>query len=305
MTTSFKACEICGERDWTEIYVGPVRDGPFGSLAKGGTVARCGGCGADRLSEASCAPPEIYESDAYREKLQQGLDTRAYFAEHDRLQIHTLLALWPRALHGATVADIGCAGGSFLDHVAGLAARLIAVDPSPVYRKSLLERDYEVFPYTDDAVKACRQVVDLAVSIQVIEHTVDPRAFLADIRPLIAPGGSLLISTPNRDDILMELLPQEYPSFFYRVVHRWYFDARSLATCASLAGYVVERTRHLHRYSLSNAMAWLRDRRPTGDSRIAGIEPLADDLWRSYLESTGRSDCLYMILRPTDGQLPV
>lgn len=130
----------------------------------------------------------------------------------------------------------------------------------------------------------------------------NPRAFLEEIRPLISSSGSLLISTPNRDDILMELLPEDFPAFFYRVVHRWYFDAKSLADCARRAGYSVAQTRHVHRYGLSNALAWLRDRRPTGRARLAGIEPLADGLWRDYLEATGHSDCLYMLLQPAGGE---
>ena len=303
MSNLFENCEICGERDWTERYAGPVRDGPFGCSVDGGVVARCGGCGADRLAEASCVSESIYESDAYRKKLQQDLAAEAYFAEHDHLQIHTLTTLWPQSFHGLTVADVGCAGGSFLNHVAGLAARVIAIEPSSIYYASLAERGFEIFPYARDAAKTRARAVDLAVSLQVIEHTVNPRVFLEEIRPLIAPGGSLLISTPNRNDILLELLSVDFAAFFYRVVHRWYFDAESLAECASRAGYVVGQTRHVHRHDLSNALAWLRDRRPTGRSRLAGIEPLADGLWREYLEATGRSDCLYMRLWPANGDV--
>lgn len=301
MSGLFEACEICHGDDWTERYAGPVRDGPFGSSLEGGVVARCGGCGAERLSEKFCTPEAYYERDAYRRKLQQDLSTDAYFADHDHLQIHTLNTLWPRPLHGATIADIGCAGGSFLDHVAGLARRVIAIEPSAIYHESLADRGFEVFPYARDAAAACARSVDLAVSLQVIEHTVNPRVFLEEIRPLIGRGGSLLISTPNRNDILMELLPREFPAFFYRAVHRWYFDAGSLAECARRAGYSVAEIRHVHRYGLSNALAWLRDCRPTGMARLAGIEPLADGLWRDYLEATGRSDCLYMLLQPADG----
>ena len=138
-------------------------------------------------------------------------------------------------------------------------------------------------------------------SLQVIEHTANPRAFLAEIRPLLSKTGSILISTPNRQDILMDLLPDDFSKFFYRVVHRWYFDAEALADCARRAGYAVLSTRYVHRYGMANALAWLRDRRPSGMARHPAIEPMADDLWRSYLESTGRSDCLYMLLQPSAG----
>jgi hypothetical protein len=70
----------------------------------------------------------------------------------------------------------------------------------------------------------------------------------------------------------MELLPDDFPSFFYRTVHRWYFNVASLAECAKLAGFEVVETQFVHRYGMANAIAWLRDRRPVsnGRSRPAG-----------------------------------
>jgi 2-polyprenyl-3-methyl-5-hydroxy-6-metoxy-1,4-benzoquinol methylase len=301
MSDLFGACEICGGRDWAERYRGPVRDGPFGFSVEGGVVARCERCGAERLAEKFCPPENIYQSDAYRKKLRQELDTKSYFAEHDHLQVHTLRALAEHPLQGLTIADVGCAGGSFLNQVNESAKRVIAIEPSPIYHQSLAERKFAVFPFAANAARSCAGTVDLAVSLQVIEHTVNPRDFLAETRPLIGPHGSLLISTPNRNDILLELLPQDFAAFFYRVVHRWYFDADSLAECARRAGYRVTETRFVHRYGLSNALAWLRDRRPTGTARLSGIEPAADVLWRDYLEMEGRSDCLYMFLELEGG----
>jgi SAM-dependent methyltransferase len=38
---------------------------------------------------------------------------------------------------------------------------------------------------------------DLAVSFQVIEHLADPGRFLDDLRALVRPGGTILLTTPN------------------------------------------------------------------------------------------------------------
>lgn len=296
--SAFPDCPICGSRNWTPAYRGPVRDGAFGSVVEGATVARCGGCEVERLDEHICPDDSFYESESYRRKLQQSLDTPSHFAAHDHLQIFALNQLWPMSLRGRTIADIGCAGGSFLDHVSGLAERLIAIEPCSVYHPDLHRRGYEVFAYARDAWDRRRHQVDIAVSLQVIEHVRDPRGFLEDIRPLVRDDGLVLISTPNRRDILMDLLPEEFRAFFYRVVHRWYFDEASLGACAERAGFKVDAVRHVHRYGLSNALAWLRDRRPTGHARIEGIDPQADRSWQAYLDVAGRSDCLFMTLRP-------
>lgn len=293
---TFAACAICGANDWGDVYVGSVRDGVFGRTRLGARVCRCGNCGVERLDEDVCPDDAFYETPAYREKLQQELTAAAHQAVADELQIFTQQILWPTSLRGTVVADIGCAGGSFLDHVAGLADKAVAIEPCSIYHESLRSRGYTVFPYAKDACRELAGKVDLAVSIQVIEHVLNPREFLEDIRPLLAPGGRLLISTPNRADILMHLLPQDFPEFFYRVVHRWYFDEPSLRRCAVGAGYKVQRARFVHRYGMANALAWLRDRRPTGQKRIDVIDPMMDKLWAGYLESAGMADCLFMEL---------
>jgi hypothetical protein len=96
----------------------------------------------------------------------------------------------------------------------------------------------------------------------------------------------------------MELLPDAFPAFFYRVQHRWYFDASSLANCAKRAGLDVADVRHVHRYGLSNTLLWLRDRCPRGRQALPPLDATVDKLWQSWLESSGRADNLYLLLRP-------
>jgi len=295
----FQPCEICGGTSWSQSYSGTIRDGTFGSYRDAAVVAECSGCGVQRLNEDCCLPDEFYETGEYRAKLKQDFDTESYFSGHDHLQIFALQTLPLPKLRGSTVADIGCAGGSFLDHVQGIVGKIIAVEPFQEYHQSLKNRGYDVFSYAEKASRSVNSSVDFACSFQVIEHTANPRQFLADIAPLLGPEGTLYISTPNRDDILMSLLPDDYPSFFYRVVHRWYFNAKSLAECARLAGYDVSEVHHVHRYSLSNALRWLRDRKPTGNAPMTGIDKSADKHWKSQLENSESSDCLFMALKPS------
>lgn len=293
----FKCCEICGSNSWVSVYEGAVRNGTFGKLRSGGVVARCSNCLADRLSESLCLSESAYEDESYRAHLLQDLDTTSFFVAHDEMQIFSLKALWPMPLRGLTIADVGCAGGSFLDHVRGIAGRIIAVEPCSLYHQSLARRGYEVYGYADHAAGGTGSAVDLAVSFQVIEHTLNPLSFLSDIRRMVKPGGYLLLSTPNRRDFLLNALPDCYPQFFYRVAHRWYFDEASLANCVVRAGFTVETVSHAHRYTLSNALLWFRDKCPSGRAEIAGLSGLGDDMWRTFLERTGQADCLFMLCR--------
>lgn len=302
MLASFAACEICGGKEWAAVHVGSVRDGAFGRLSRPeSVVGRCQTCGVDRLDETLCKDADFYRSEEYRSLLAEPTDAAGFFAEHDMLQLRNLTEVWPEPIRGKVIADVGCAAGSFLDHVRGLARKAIAIEPCEVYHESLQSRGYAVYNSSVEAARGQVDRVELAVSFSVIEHVDNPRKFLAEIRELMAPDGKLLISTPNRRDILMDLLPDEYPNFFYRTQHRWYFDAESLRFCAQRAGLIVSEARCRHRFGLSNTLAWLRDRGPTGMVGLPHIDdPLVDSVWRKFLESKGVGDYLYFLLTPSD-----
>lgn len=292
----FPPCAACGADSWRIVYEGPVRDGKFGAV-RPARAAACGGCGAERLDETVCLKAADYESDLYRDRLGQDHDPARHFRDHDELARFTLETIWPASLRGAKVADIGCGGGSLLDHLRGLPECCLAVDPDSGFAPSLIARGYEWHPSCEAATAVRGGKIDVAFCIQVIEHVERPRDFLASIRSLLAPGGLLVLSTPNRRDILFDLLPDDFPPFFYRTQHRWAFDAASLGACARAAGFAVDSVRHVHRYGIANAMLWLRDRRPKGRTALPPLDAAMDAHWKAWLESTGRSDNLYLLLR--------
>jgi 2-polyprenyl-3-methyl-5-hydroxy-6-metoxy-1,4-benzoquinol methylase len=294
---SFPKCGVCEADDWAPVYDGPVRNGSFGKSAPG-AIARCGRCGVDRLAEDVCLDASAYESSTYRQQLDQSHDLAEHFRAHDEFIRFTLETVWPHSMRGKVVADVGCGAGSLLDHLRGLSDTLVAIEPDSGFSPTLVDRGYHWFPSVDDAAERFGSAIDFAFSIQVIEHVEKPSDFLRGIRRLLKPDGMLVLSTPNRNDILMDMLPDEFPSFFYRTQHRWYFDAASLARAAEQAGLKVERTLHVHRYGMANALLWLRDKTPAGRCSIPALDHSADELWRTWLEANGRADNIYLIVRP-------
>ena len=57
----------------------------------------------------------------------------------------------------------------------------------------------------------------------VVEHLEKP-LFDLKIKKLLSKNGILIISTPNRNDVLMKENITNFKSFYFRDVHRWYFD---------------------------------------------------------------------------------
>ena len=148
---SFHICEICGSDQWKEIYNGPIRDGKFGSLTKPTVIGRCGGCGVARLAESNCKQEEFYIGKDYRKSLGQTPNSSDFFEKHDELQEERLKIVPPGSVRGKRVADIGCAAGSFLDHISGTARELVAVEPGSAYHDSLKERGFKTYSFAKEA----------------------------------------------------------------------------------------------------------------------------------------------------------
>lgn len=123
----FPSCAVYGADSWSTVYEGPIRDGAFGAWREA-RVCRCKTCGVDRVAEQACLPIESYETVAYRHLLKQDHDRAHHNAAHDELARFTLDTLWPISLRGKTVADLGCGGGALLEHVRGLASKIVAID---------------------------------------------------------------------------------------------------------------------------------------------------------------------------------
>lgn len=293
------ACEICGDDRWEKvIYNGNIRINNTGVEGLG-IVKRCSGCGVDRLEERFALPQENYESDQYRAAMDQGLEVENFFKHADPTQIFNLSSIWPLDIRGKIIADVGCGAGSFLSYASGLASKVIAVEPTKRYHASLNDSGYEVFSYAKDALDDYSESLDVVFSFQVIEHVENPLDFIRDLEALLKPGGHLILITPNRNDILLKLLPEPFGRFYYRRVHRWYFDEASLRNCLDLTSLKVEDCRFTQTYGLANAFMWMKDKLPTGHKRIDGIDKSADSLWRTYLEYSGQSDNLVMVAKKT------
>lgn len=76
--------------------------------------------------------------------------------------------------------------------------------------------------------------VDLVVSLQVIEHLWDLAGFLRDVRRVLRPGGSVIVSTPNRIVFSPGLGRGEKPTNPFHVEE---FDAEQVGDLLAAAGF--------------------------------------------------------------------
>lgn len=105
---------------------------------------------------------------------------------------------------GGRVLDIGCGGGFLLEELARRGYSGVGIDLSPesveIARTRL--RDIGASDRLDAMVGSAYEPpegpFDLVTLTDVLEHLEDPRACLAALRRQMAPGGLLVVSTPNR-----------------------------------------------------------------------------------------------------------
>jgi 2-polyprenyl-6-hydroxyphenyl methylase / 3-demethylubiquinone-9 3-methyltransferase len=104
-------------------------------------------------------------------------------------------------LEGKTALDVGCGAGLLAEPLARLGANVTGVDASSeliaVAREHAeamgLAVDYRAADVLDIAGR-----FDLVTCMEVIEHVADPAAFVGALAKLLAPGGLLILSTPNQ-----------------------------------------------------------------------------------------------------------
>lgn len=290
-----KRCRLCSGTRSLLVYEGPVRAGAFGGVARGHRVLECRLCEAQRLEPAPADALAAYKDGSYRAGYDGSAEAEDFHRKHDKEQSLKLSLVGLDVLRGKAVADVGCGAGAFLDVAKGAAARTVAVEPMRAYHAHLRKRFDSL--YSDDAALAKGEAgkLGLITAFAVVEHVADPLAFFKNLRAGLAKGGRLVVTTPNRDEILMRLHSERFQPFFYRTAHLWYFHAASLQALGRRAGLEPVSARTFHTYDLSNLALWLRDGRPTGLGKAPEFGPVLDAAWRGHLEANGWADQLLAV----------
>jgi 2-polyprenyl-6-hydroxyphenyl methylase/3-demethylubiquinone-9 3-methyltransferase len=116
-------------------------------------------------------------------------------------------AHWPgqegsfRPLSGRSALDVGCGAGLLCEPLARLGATVTGVDAAPENVAAAQHHADEgglSIRYRCVDVAAMDGTFDLVTSMEVIEHVTDPAAFVAALAARLAPGGLMILSTPNR-----------------------------------------------------------------------------------------------------------
>ena len=135
-----------------------------------------------------------------------------------------------RPYEGLSFLDIGCGGGLLSEPMARLGAEVMGIDPSErnigTARHHAVAQglaiDYRVAIAEDLAGEGRR--FDVILNMEVIEHVLDPAAFMATCASLLKPGGFMIVATINRTlaSFALAIVGAEYVlGWLPRGTHHW------------------------------------------------------------------------------------
>jgi len=240
------------------------------------SVLKCGSCHlvfVDPLpsrTEKNEIERLAYEGDLLPETAEYFRNCHRNFAEDPVIRgFRETLALLAQSRKPGRILDVGPGTGIFLHlaRQAGWVPRGIDVC-SQSAEKALGEfhvpvdvGDFEVFPYEPESF-------DCITMLDVLEHAVNPLAFLSRAIELLVPGGLLYVAVPNQQSLMTAILDRYVQaggpkgSYFldrlYVQPHVFYFDSETLPRAVKKSGFHVVRVRtgnvYLGRYRIGWAI---------------------------------------------------
>lgn len=113
----------------------------------------------------------------------------------------------PRALKplaSKSALDVGCGAGLMCEPLARLGGAMTGIDAASenvaVARRHAAGQGLSI-DYRHGDVAALGGSFDLVTAMEVIEHVVNPAQFLKALAARVAPGGLMILSTPNRTNL--------------------------------------------------------------------------------------------------------
>jgi 2-polyprenyl-6-hydroxyphenyl methylase/3-demethylubiquinone-9 3-methyltransferase len=155
------------------------------------------------------------------------------------------------ALAGRTAIDVGCGAGLLAEPLARMGGQVTGVDAAPeniaAARAHAVGQGLEIDYFAGELAALPPATFDLVTSMEVVEHVTDPAAFIAGLAVRLAPGGLMILSTPNRTMLSKLLLVEaaERVGAVPRGTHEWdqFLKPEELTNLLEDAGLeVVDRT---------------------------------------------------------------
>ncbi|HYA34880.1 MAG TPA: class I SAM-dependent methyltransferase [Candidatus Binataceae bacterium] len=149
---------------------------------------------------------------------------------------------------GRRYLDVGCGGGADLRKMKSAGWQVCGVESDPKSLERLRRLGLDVRRGTLEQQKFTDDAFDAITMGHVIEHVARPAALLGECRRILAPGGVLIVTTPNSASLGHRLFGVSW-AHLDPPRHRYIFNASTLGRLAREAGFSTCRVVSTARYA--------------------------------------------------------
>ncbi|GJL80301.1 MAG: hypothetical protein NPINA01_32900 [Nitrospinaceae bacterium] len=141
-------------------------------------------------------------------------------------------------LRSGKLLDIGCGVGALVALAEKKGWDAVGMDPSPKavgLAKQVLDLDI-LQSYLGDA-QFEPDTFDVVVLLAVLEHAFDPVSIMKNVWKILKPGGWVIASTPNLDNISYHLMPNKEEYSWFIKEHINHFTLKTHRTLLETVGF--------------------------------------------------------------------
>jgi 2-polyprenyl-3-methyl-5-hydroxy-6-metoxy-1,4-benzoquinol methylase len=135
--------------------------------------------------------------------------------------------------------DSGYSDGSFVEQAQLQGMQAEGIDLSEVAIEEARKRNFSVYYSSVENFEPGHKY-DTITAFDVLEHVLDPVAFVQAVRNLLLPGGKVVLSLPDQGSLICKLMGKSW-YFYIPEEHLHYFKKSTIAKLLTNAGFVVER----------------------------------------------------------------
>jgi SAM-dependent methyltransferase len=198
-----------------------VTDDRYGRV---GAIYACSACGflqCPHLGNVLTHYEELVDTDYEAGRESRALQARRLLQE---------VSPWSRS---GRLLDVGAGSGILVEEAIRLGFAAEGVEPSRWFQEQAKARDLPVhlgvLPHP-----AVTGLFDVVTLVDVIEHVPNPKELLAQAVACLAPGGIVVVVTPDVDSLAAKVLGARW--WHYRVAHIGYFNRQTLGRALASAG---------------------------------------------------------------------
>lgn len=158
----------------------------------------------------------------------------------------------PDVGHGARVVELGCATGNFLEKLRAVGCQPEGIEPVASAAAEATIRGFSVHTGMLESTFLKPDSYDAAFAWMVIEHLVNPRETLIELKRVLRPDGCLVFSVPNAGCWEPYIFGKSW-MVFELPRHLQHFTPRRLTQLLAECGY--DRVTIMHQHNVMNLVA--------------------------------------------------